>query len=100
MNLSDVPQDERNRALEQLAADESQRPFDLSRGPLIRALLVALGEQEHALLFTLHHIVSDGWSLGILCREISAFYEAFASGAPVSLPDLPYSVCRLRSVAA
>jgi amino acid adenylation domain-containing protein len=89
MNLSDMSQEERNRALEQLAADESQRPFDLSRGPLMRALLVALGEQEHALLFTLHHIVCDGWSIGILCREISAFYEAFASGVPVPLPDLP-----------
>jgi amino acid adenylation domain-containing protein len=89
MNLSDVPQEERNRALEQLAADESQRPFDLSCGPLIRALLIALGEQEHALLFTLHHIVSDGWSLSILRHEISVFYEAFVSGAPVSLPDLP-----------
>lgn len=89
MDLSDVPQEERRPVLVQLAIDESQRPFDLVGGPLIRALLVVLGEQEHALLFTLHHIVSDGWSLGILCREISALYEAFASGAHVPLPDLP-----------
>lgn len=89
MDLSDLPLDERNAALEQLAADESQRPFDLSRGPLIRALLVVLGKQEQALLFTLHHIVSDGWSIGILCREISALYETFASDAPVRLPELP-----------
>jgi amino acid adenylation domain-containing protein len=88
MNLSDASREKRDQALAQLAADESQRPFDLSRGPLIRALLVTLGEQEHALLFTLHHIVSDGWSLGILRREISAFYEAFVSGAPAALPDL------------
>lgn len=88
-NLSDLPPDARRARLEQLATDESQRPFDISRGPLIRALLVVLDEQEHALLFTLHHIVDDGWSLGILSREMTAFYEAFASGAPSSLPDLP-----------
>lgn len=89
MNLSEVLQEERSPALEQLAAEESQRPFDLLRGPLIRALLVVLGQQEHALLLTLHHIVSDAWSMGILCREMPALYEAFAGGAPVSLPVLP-----------
>ena len=89
MNLSDVPQEERGRALEQLTVDERQRPFDLSCGPLIRALLVVLGEQEHALLLTLPHIVTDGWSIDILYREMSALYEAFASSAPVPLPDLP-----------
>ncbi|HJT65165.1 MAG TPA: condensation domain-containing protein, partial [Pyrinomonadaceae bacterium] len=89
MDLSDLSPDERRAALEQLAADESQRPFDLAHGPLIRALLVVLDEQEQALLLTLHHIVSDGWSIGILCREISALYETFASDAPVRLPELP-----------
>jgi amino acid adenylation domain-containing protein len=89
MNLSDVPQEERGPALERLAIDERKRPFDLARGPLMRALLVVLGEQEHALLLTIHHIVTDGWSIDILCREISALYEAFVSGAPVPLPDLP-----------
>jgi amino acid adenylation domain-containing protein len=89
LNFSDVPQDERSSTLKQLAADERQHPFDLSRGPLIRALLVALGEQEHALLLTLHHSVSDGWSIGVLCREMQALYDAFASETPVSLPALP-----------
>ena len=89
MNLSDVPQEERSPTLEQLAAEESQRPFDLARGPLTRALLVVLGEQEHALLLTLHHIVSDGWSMAILCREMQALYEAFASGVSMPLPALP-----------
>jgi amino acid adenylation domain-containing protein len=89
INLSDMPQDKHRATVERLAVDESQRPFDISRGPLIRALLVVLGEHEHALLLTLHHIVSDGWSLGILCREMPALYEAFATGAPVPLPALP-----------
>lgn len=89
INLSDVPRDERPATLEQLATEESQRPFDISRGPLIRALLVVFNEQEHALLFTLHHIVDDGWSIGILSREVSVLYDAFVSGAPVPLPELP-----------
>ena len=89
VNLSDVPSEDRNSSLKKLVADESQHPFDLSRGPLIRALLVALGDQEHALLLTLHHSVSDGWSIGILCREMQTLYDAFASGAPVPLPALP-----------
>ena len=89
LNLSDMPQEKHRATVEQLAVDESQRPFDISRGPLIRALLVVLGEHEHALLLTLHHIVSDGWSLGILCREMPALYEAFATGAPGPLPALP-----------
>jgi amino acid adenylation domain-containing protein len=88
-NLTDVPHEVRGAALERVAADESRLPFDLTRGPLIRALLVVLGEQEHALLLTLHHIVSDGWSMGVLCREMPALYEALASGDAVSLPPLP-----------
>jgi len=89
MNLSDVPQEERGSTLKQLADAERQHPFDLSRGPLIRALIVVLGEQEHALLLTLHHSISDGWSMGILSREMQALYDAFASGAPMPLPALP-----------
>jgi amino acid adenylation domain-containing protein len=89
LDLSDMPPDERSATLEQLVAGEWQRPFDLARGPLMRALLVVLDEQEHALLFTLHHIIDDGWSVGILVREVSALYEAFVSGAPMPLSDLP-----------
>ncbi|HEU4509188.1 MAG TPA: amino acid adenylation domain-containing protein [Pyrinomonadaceae bacterium] len=89
MDLSHVPQGERSSTLKQLVADERQHPFDLARGPLIRALLVTLGEQEHALLLALHHIVSDAWSVGILCREMQTLYDSFASGTPVPLPPLP-----------
>ncbi|HVR95945.1 MAG TPA: amino acid adenylation domain-containing protein, partial [Thermoanaerobaculia bacterium] len=66
-----------------LAREEALRPFDLARGPLLRLALVRLGERDHVLLMTMHHIVSDGWSMGVLLREIGALYE----GSP--LPELP-----------
>jgi hypothetical protein len=65
------------------------RPFDLSRGPLVRAHLVRLGAEEHLALFNLHHIVADGWSLGVLVQELGALYPAFAAGRPSPLPALP-----------
>ncbi|MEA2691000.1 MAG: hypothetical protein QOJ16_387, partial [Acidobacteriota bacterium] len=72
-----------------LSADEAERPFDLSRGPLCRVLLLHLGERDYTLLLTLHHVVCDGWSLGVLVRELGALYGAFASGRPSPLPPLP-----------
>jgi amino acid adenylation domain-containing protein len=75
--------------LARLADEESQRPFDLSRGPLLRASLVRLGAAEHTLLVNVHHIVSDGWSMGILFSELAALYGAFAQGEPSPLPELP-----------
>jgi amino acid adenylation domain-containing protein len=70
-----------------LAAEESLRPFDLARGPLLRAVLVRLDARDHLLLVNQHHIVSDGWSLGIFQRELAALYEAFAAGAPSPLAE-------------
>ncbi|RKH61617.1 non-ribosomal peptide synthetase, partial [Corallococcus llansteffanensis] len=72
-----------------LASAEALRPFDLARGPLLRARLLKLGAAEHVLLVTMHHIVSDGWSLGVLVRELVAFYEARASGRPPRVRPLP-----------
>nr|WP_304984929.1 non-ribosomal peptide synthetase [Corallococcus sp. CA047B] len=80
---------ERQREAERLATAESQRPFDLARGPVIRALLLKLATQEHVLVLHLHHIVSDGWSLGVLARELTAFYEALREGRTPMLPELP-----------
>ncbi|MCX4448243.1 amino acid adenylation domain-containing protein [Streptomyces sp. NBC_01789] len=71
------------------AVREARRPFDLERGPLFRSVLLRLGELEHVLLVTMHHIVSDGWSLGVLVGELSALYGAFALGRPDPLPELP-----------
>ncbi|HZF12446.1 MAG TPA: amino acid adenylation domain-containing protein, partial [Thermoanaerobaculia bacterium] len=72
-----------------LAREEALRPFDLGRGPLLRATLLRLAEPRHLLLLTLHHIVADGWSMGILVRELGELYGAAASGRPAVLPELP-----------
>jgi amino acid adenylation domain-containing protein/non-ribosomal peptide synthase protein (TIGR01720 family) len=72
-----------------LATQEFRRPFDLARGPLIRVRLLRLDEAEHVVLLTMHHIVSDGWSTGVLTRELALLYRAFDSGESAPLPDLP-----------
>src|SRR5262249_49913998 len=61
---------------------------DLAKGPLLRTTLLAAGPEEHVLLFNLHHSIADGWSIGVLVREVSAIYEAFCQGRPSPLPDL------------
>jgi amino acid adenylation domain-containing protein len=71
-----------------VAAQDGERPFDLSRGPLLRTTLLNLGEDEQLLLLTMHHIVSDGWSVGVLMREFATLIEAFQKGKPSPLPDL------------
>ena len=71
------------------ARREAVQPFDLAAGPLLRATLLRLGAERHVLLLTMHHIVSDGWSMEILLRELVALYEAFAAGRPSPLPKLP-----------
>ncbi len=71
------------------AQEEAQRPFDLERAPLLRARLLRLDEQEHWLLLTLHHIVTDGWSMGVLSRELSALYAAHVGGRRAPLAELP-----------
>jgi amino acid adenylation domain-containing protein len=75
--------------VEVLRQREAGRPFDLARPPLLRSLLVALGEEEHALFLTLHHIAADGWSLGVLAREISALYNAVRAGRTAPEPSMP-----------
>ncbi|HEU4558059.1 MAG TPA: amino acid adenylation domain-containing protein [Longimicrobium sp.] len=72
-----------------LMADEARAPFDLARGPLIRGRLVQTGDADHVLLITMHHIVSDGWSMGVFTRELGALYAAFRAGRPDPLPALP-----------
>ncbi|HET7460488.1 MAG TPA: amino acid adenylation domain-containing protein, partial [Longimicrobium sp.] len=75
--------------LNRLMAEEAGAPFDLERGPLIRGRLVRLAADDHVLLLTMHHIVSDGWSTGVLTRELRALYAAFRRGAADPLPPLP-----------
>jgi len=69
--------------------DEARMPFDLARPPLLRARLFTLGAREHALIATLHHIVSDGWSTGVLMRELTEFYKALRGHRTPVLPPLP-----------
>src|ERR671922_307200 len=80
---------EREAEVRRLAAEGGQRPFDLARGPLLRVCLLKLGEEDHGLLVTLHHIVTDGWSLGVFIHELSALYQAFSTGQPSPLTVLP-----------
>jgi hypothetical protein len=72
-----------------LIAEEVQRPFDLTKGPLIRALVLCLADDDHVISITMHHIVSDAWSLDIFVRELAALYSAFSAGLPSPLPALP-----------
>ncbi len=87
-DLSNTADADREADAQKLLQHEARKPFDLSQGPLVRALLVRLAEHEHILLVTMHHIVTDGWSLGIFQRELSAFYQAAITGEAAKLPDL------------
>lgn len=79
---------EREAEMLRLALEESQRPFDLGAGPLFRVRLLGLGDEEHVLLLTMHHIISDGWSLGVFFREMAALYNAYVRGEESPLPEL------------
>jgi hypothetical protein len=88
-DLSAMPQAEREARARQITDTEAHQPFDLEAGPLLRAQLLRLGAEEHLLLLNVHHIVSDGWSMGVLWRELSSGYTAFVSGHAPDLPRLP-----------
>ncbi|MBV8466974.1 MAG: amino acid adenylation domain-containing protein, partial [Burkholderiales bacterium] len=87
-DISHAVGQEREFMLKTIAADEAAQAFDLAAGPLIRGQLLRLGEDDHVLLITQHHIVTDGWSIGILVQELSALYQAFTRGQPDPLPAL------------
>ncbi|HYG64673.1 MAG TPA: amino acid adenylation domain-containing protein [Thermoanaerobaculia bacterium] len=89
LDLRPVPAGEREGEALRLARAEVRRPFDLAAGPLMRTLLLRLGEADHVAVFTIHHIVSDGWSMGVLVREVGQIYPALLAGLPSPLPDLP-----------
>ena len=89
VDLAGLPPDAREVALDGRLADEARRPFDLARDLMLRGVVVRLGERQHAVLLVLHHIAADGWSLGILSRELAAHYEAARQGGSAPLPPLP-----------
>src|SRR5579864_1730966 len=79
----------RQPEMERVSANLTRQPFDLATGPLLRTALVALAEDEHLFVLTLHHIVADGWSLRVLVHDLAAFYQAAVSGEPAGLAPLP-----------
>ncbi len=89
LDLRTLSPTERSRRSAEFYREEAQRPFDLRRGPLLRAALIRLTDQEAELLLTIHHIASDGWSTGVLLDELAAFYTAGARNVPPILPALP-----------
>ncbi|WAC73177.1 amino acid adenylation domain-containing protein [Roseateles sp. SL47] len=88
VDLSGLEEPQRTQAVQSLSQEEQRAPFDLARGPLIRGQLLKLEEQAHILLLTQHHIISDGWSTGIMVREVSALYEAYSQGREDPLEPL------------
>src|SRR5262252_5209275 len=89
IDLTHLREADREAEGRKVLCDEVRRPFALSQAPLIRAIIVRLREDEHILLATTHHIATDGWSVGIFHRELSALYEAFSSGGASPLRSLP-----------
>ena len=89
IDLSSLPEAEQEAKVQQLATEEAQRPFDLAAGPLFRVTLIDLKPDDHVVLFTLHHIISDGWSMGVLIKEVAELYQAYAEGEQSPLAELP-----------
>jgi non-ribosomal peptide synthetase component F/acyl carrier protein len=88
-DLRALPEAERRTALQTLATAEAQHRFDLRQGPLLKACVARLRDDEAVLLLTIHHIVADGWSLGVLFRELTLLYDAEVANKPALLPELP-----------
>lgn len=89
VDLSKQAETEQETTARSIATQEAQHPFDLANDLLVRIKLLRLSPTHHILLLTVHHIVCDGWSVGVFVRELETFYNAFATGALVSLPDPP-----------
>jgi hypothetical protein len=87
-DITDLPEEVRERRAHELAQAEAQMPFDLMTGPLLRVRLLRLTPTEHIVLFTMHHIVADGWSMSVLIREVVELYTAFVKQRPSPLPEL------------
>ncbi|MEH2173669.1 amino acid adenylation domain-containing protein [Nostoc sp.] len=90
IDLSELVETDRESEIHEIAAQDACQPFDLTKGPLLRTTLLRLTEKEHVLLVTMHHIISDAWSVGVFIQDLSAFYEAFCAFKPSPLPNLPF----------
>jgi amino acid adenylation domain-containing protein len=89
VDLSGLPAADREERARQAVVRLQAAPFDLARGPVLRAALVRLAEEDHAFCLAIHHVACDGWSLGVLIHEVTVLYEAFSASRPSPLPDLP-----------
>jgi len=89
VDLSSSSSDGREEEALHLASIEGQRPFDLTNGPLLRAVLYRLESEHHVLMVSMHHIVSDGWSIGVFMQELGAAYDSISTGLDIALPELP-----------
>ena len=89
VDLRGLKETERESEAVRLATEESQGPFNLATGPLLRTTLLCLGEEDYVFLLTMHHIIADGWSMVVLFQELSDIYQAFSDGRPSPLPELP-----------
>ena len=98
-DLTGLTREEREEEVRRIAREEAETGFDLSRGPLLRVKVLKLEEEEHVVLFTMHHIVSDGWSMGILIREVGALYQAYQRGRGVAAGGVADPVRRFRGLA-
>ena len=81
-DLRALPPQQREARASAMMLEEARAPFDLEHGPLIRASLLRLADDEHIALFTVHHIVADGWSMGVLVQEVATLYAAFVRSSP------------------
>src|SRR5918996_4126113 len=89
VDLTALPEEGRSEEVRRLVEEEGERPFDLARDRLVRAALLCCGPDEHVAMASMHHIVSDGWSMAVFVAELGALYEARAAGRPSPLPELP-----------
>jgi amino acid adenylation domain-containing protein len=89
VDLCPLPKEEREAGARRLVDEETRRPFDLAHGPLVRSTLIKMGEDDYVFVLAMHHIICDGWSMGIFWDELSAVWWAFAVGKPSPLPELP-----------
>ncbi len=89
IDLQSLSESAQSQRLKELALTEARRPFELSQAPLFRVTLIRLADRSHVLLLTMHHIISDGWSMNILVRELAALYQSYCANQPSTLPELP-----------
>ncbi|PSB52343.1 non-ribosomal peptide synthetase [Chamaesiphon polymorphus CCALA 037] len=89
IDLQSLNESTQSTQVQRLAIQEAQQPFDLATGPMLRVKLLKLAATENVLIFNMHHIISDGWSMGILVREVTSLYQAYITNTPVTLPELP-----------